>query len=271
MDNDTTLEPVAPISPVAPWVGGKKYLAKRLVPKIEAIPHRAYAEPFVGMGGVFFRRTQVPKIEVVNDLNREVHNLFRILQEHYVQFLDVLRWQITTRAEFERLMKVDPATLTDLQRAARFLYLQRTSFGGKVKGQTFGTCTTKGARFDVTKLQPLLEEAHQRLARVVVENLPYADFIRRYDRPETLFYLDPPYWGCEGYYGKELFGRDEFQRLADQLRGLAGRFVLSMNDVPEIREMFDWAEIEAVDVPYFVANARTTARQRKGELIITGP
>ena len=156
-------------------------------------------------------------------------------------------------------------------RAARFLYLQRTSFGGKVKGRTFGTCATRGARFDVTKLQPLLEEAHQRLARVVVENLPYADFIQRYDRPATLFYLDPPYWGHEAYYGRELFGRDEFTRLAELLRGLQGRFILSINDVPEVRELFAWASIEAVDVPYFAANARTSERRRKGELIITGP
>lgn len=56
----------------------------------------------------------------------------------------------------------------------------------------------------------MLEDLHTRMAGVVIECLDYADFITRYDAKETLFYLDPPYWGCEGDYGKELFGRDEF-------------------------------------------------------------
>ena len=68
---------------------------------------------------------------MINDRGREVSNLFRILQRHYPQFLDVLRFQLTVRAEFDRLVATDPETLTDLERAARFLYLQRTAFGGK--------------------------------------------------------------------------------------------------------------------------------------------
>ena len=75
--------PVAPIRPVAPYLGGKKRLSRFLVARIEAIPHACYAEPFVGMGGVFLRRTKRPRLEVVNDLNREVAIFFRVLQRHY--------------------------------------------------------------------------------------------------------------------------------------------------------------------------------------------
>ena len=113
-----SLNPIDPTLPVAPYFGGKRLLAKRLIAQINATPHTLYAEPFVGMGGVFLRRTHRPKTEVINDLSRDVANLFRILQRHYQAFLDMLKWQVASRAEFERLMATDPDTLTDLERAA---------------------------------------------------------------------------------------------------------------------------------------------------------
>jgi DNA adenine methylase len=232
------LSPVTPVSPAAPWLGGKRNLARRICAILDAIPCTTYAEPFVGMGGIFLRRTARPKAEVINDRGRDVANLFRILQRHYPQFLETLRFQLTTRAEFERLVATDPATLTDLERAGRFLYLQRTAFGGKVSGRNFGVVTGRAGRFNLTTLEPMLEDLHARLAGVVIECLDWSDFIRRYDTAGTLFYLDPPYWGCEDDYGKAMFAQGDFARMADQLRGIAGRFVLSINDVPEIREIF---------------------------------
>ena len=111
------MTPVNQTDPVAPWLGGKRNLARRICAAIDATPCTTYAEPFVGMGGIFLRRTRRPKAEVINDRGRDVANLFRILQRHYVAFLDTLRFQLTTRAEFERLVATDPDTLTDLERA----------------------------------------------------------------------------------------------------------------------------------------------------------
>jgi DNA adenine methylase len=191
MKEGLSFEAIEPVRPIAPYVGGKRALAKRLVERIDAIPHEIYAEPFVGMGGIFFRRRRRPRKEVINDISADVVNLFRLLQRHFQQLLDVLKWQICSRAEFERLMAVDPATLTDLERAARFLYLQRTAFGGKVRPH-YGVSYTAGARFDLTKLVPMLEDVHERLCGVDIERLPYAELVERYDTPGTLFYLDPP-------------------------------------------------------------------------------
>jgi DNA adenine methylase len=204
------------------------------------------------MGGVFLRRTRRPKCEVINDISEDVATFFRILQRHYVAFMDMLRFQLTTRAGFERLMRTDPSTLTDLERAARFLYLQRTAFGGKVSGRNFGMSDGRPASFDVTKLGPMLEELHERLAPVVIERLPYATFIARYDRPGTLFYLDPPYWGCEDDYGADVRAGD-FESLAEQLAGIRGSFILSINDTPEIREVFGRFELEEVETTYSLA------------------
>ena len=248
--------PMTPVSPVptpAAYIGGKRSLSRRLVSIIATIPHETYAEPFVGMGGVFLKRTAAPKAEVINDFNGEVANLFRILQRHYPQFMDVMRFQITGRREFERLKGSDPSTLTDMERAARFLYLQRVAFGGKVAGQNFGVSPTHGARFDLNKLGPLLGDIHERLAGVVIENLPWQAFVARYDRPGTLFYLDPPYWGSEDDYGAGLFSQDQFTEMASTLRGIAGRFVLSINDRPEVREVFAGFTFETASLNYSIS------------------
>jgi len=254
-----------PVKPVAPYMGGKRNLALRLVQLIDAHPCETYAEPFVGMGGVFLRRRRKPPCEVINDISEDVATFFRILQRHYVPFMDMLRFQLTTRAGFERLLKVDPTTLTDLERAARFLYLQRLAFGGKIVGRVFGTQTGMPARFDVTRLGPRLEELHERLAGVIVERLPYGELIARYDTLGTLFYLDPPYFNCESDYGTGVFARIDFMRLARQLEQIAGRFILSINDVPEIREIFGAFHIEGVETTYTVSG---TGPQTAKELII---
>lgn len=232
------LEPVEPVRPLAPYIGGKRALAQRLVARINATPHRTYADVFVGMGGVFFRRTHRPKVEVINDWSEDVSTFFRVMQHHYVAFLDMLRFQISSRAGFEKLAALEPTSLTDLQRSARFLYLQRLAFGGKVAGRNFGVNPAGAGRFDVTKLGPMIEAVHERLAGVVIERLDWSAFIDRYDRAETLFYLDPPYFGCEGDYGRDLFDRSQFELMAEQLRGIKGQFVLSLNDHPEVRRIF---------------------------------
>lgn len=267
MSERPQLTAVKPVVPVAPYLGGKRNLAKRITSLLDRIPHATYAEPFVGMGGIFFRRSMRPKAEVINDLGRDVSNLFRILQRHYPQFLDHLRFQLTTRTEFERLTATDPETLTDLERAARFLYLQRTAFGGHVSGQNFGVAKERPARFNLTTLEPMLEDVHARLAGVVIERLEFGEFIRRYDGPSTLFYLDPPYWGNEKDYGKELFCRADFNRMAGQLAGIEGEFLMSINDRPEVRDVFKAFRQIAVDTTYTVG--KEGRNKSRAELLVT--
>lgn len=258
---------VTPVSPIAPWIGCKRNLATRICSVIDKTPCTTYAEPFIGMGGIFLRRRVKSRAEVINDRSRDVANLFRLLQRHYVQFLEVLKFQLTTRAEFERLVATDPDTLTDLERGARFLYLQRTAFGGKVSGLNFGVSVGRSARFNLTTLEPMLEDLHSRLAGVVIECLDWAAFIPRYDRDDTLFYLDPPYWGCENDYGKALFERADFARMAEMLGAIKGRFILSINDVPEIRTIFGAFHQHQVSTTYTIGQAgKGTAR---AELLIS--
>lgn len=260
------LREVTPLSGAAPYQGGKRNLAARVIAEIDARPHGAYAEPFVGMGGVFFRRRYAPPSEAINDVSRDVSTFFRVLQRHYTPFVEMMRWQLATRAEFERLVATPPETLTDLERAARFYYLQRNAFGGKVRGRTFGIDPRGPTRFDITKLVSQLEELHTRLASVWIECLPFAAFITKYDRAATLFYIDPPYYGCEDDYGADVFSREDFARLAGQLATIKGQFILSLNDVPEVREIFEQFAIERVETTYSIG----AQSKRVREVLITG-
>lgn len=266
MNSSTT--PVSPVRPAAGYIGGKRNLARTIVPIIDAIDHELYAEPFVGMGGIFLRRRRRPRVEAINDASADVATLFRVLQEHYPYLIDMLRWRVASRAEFDRLIGMDPARLTDLQRAARFLYVQKLAFGGKVSGRTFGVAAGQSARFDVSKLEPMLADIHERLCGVWIEQLDFATFISRYDRAGALFYLDPPYWGSEDDYGAELFSRADFERLADVLRAVRGRFIFSINDCPEIRACFDGMTMRAVETTYTVGGMAEGGK-RAGELIIS--
>ena len=123
------------------------------------------------------------------------------------------------------------------------------------------------ARLTAARMRRLIGVAHERLQGVHIECLDWAVFIARYDRPRTLFYLDPPYLGHEADYGKGMFSVDDFARMAELLRGIEGRFILSLNDTPEVRETFEGFTVEAVETRYSV-NAKATRRAR--EVLITG-
>lgn len=262
------LQHVDPVSPAAGYQGGKRNLARRICAIIDRTEHDGYAEPFVGMGGIFLRRSTRPRAEIINDISGDVATFFRVLQEHYPYFIDMLRFRIASRHEFERLCALPADRLTDLQRAARFLYLQRLSFGGKVRGRAFGVDSRAGARFNISKLEPMLADIHDRLAGVVIEQLPYEVFLARYDRPGMLFYLDPPYFGCEGDYGAGTFDRADFARLAAALAQARGKFILSINDRPEIRACFAAFEMREVETTWTIGTADKRAG-KVSELLIS--
>lgn len=261
------LENIKPVKPVAPYIGGKIKLAKTIIEIINETKHTGYADVFCGMGGIFFRRDLKPKTEVINDINNDVANLFRILQRHYPQFMDTLKYQLTSRHEFERLKKTDPTTLTDLERAARFIYMQKTNFGGKVAGQNYGVKNTGGGRFNLSNIAPILDDAYERLHGVHIESLPWQTLIEKYDREGMLFYLDPPYWDCENDYGKNVFSKDDFKAMAKTLQSIEGKFIMSINDVPQIRSLFKSFDKREVSLNYSIGGGKGA---KANELIICG-
>ncbi len=165
---------------------------------------------------------------LINDIHGDLVNLYRVVKQDLEGLLKCFEWTLVSRNEFNRLRKTDPGTLTDLQRAARFLYLQKMAFGGKLN-DSYGTSTTDPPRLNLLRIEEELSRAHLRLSRVNVEQLDWRECLRRYDRPYTLFYLDPPYFGSENDYGKNLFSRSDFKEMSAILKTLEGNFILSLS------------------------------------------
>lgn len=247
-------------TPFFPWMGGKRRLASKILPHFSE--HTCYVEAFAGAGALLFAK-EPSKVEVLNDLDGEVVNLYRVVQHHLEEFCRQFKWAMHSRTMFEWARAAAPVTLTDIQRAARFYYLLKCGFGARVRSPSFGTSATAAPKLNLLRMEEELSAAHLRLSRVVVENLPWAEVVARYDRPATLFYFDPPYLGTAGY--AERFPESEYENLAEVMRGLQGRAVLSLNDCPRVREIFAGLPCDRLDVKYRVGKANDTAR---GELVI---
>ncbi len=207
------------------------------------------------MAGVFLARTQRATAEVINDINSDIYNLFRLVQRHPQQLKEVIHYHLTSRQEYYCLGKTNPDTLTDLEKAARFLYRLRLTFGTKPIGNSYGVSKSTAARFNSFKVCTLIDNVHAYLTHVAIENLDYKDFIKRYDGPQTLFYLDPPYYGHENDYGKNIFARDDFEYLSHILANIEGAFILSINVHPEIQRLFANFTIIPVKTSYSINNA----------------
>lgn len=250
-------------NPIIPWPGGKRRLLKHLYPHFPA--HECYVEAFAGGAAALLLRPTPAPVEVLNDINGDLVRLYRCVRHHLDEFVRQFRWSLVSRQMFEWAQLEPPDTLTDIQRAARFYYLQKLAFGGKVAGQNFGyVATGSGPRLNLLRIEEELSAVHVRLANVIVENLPWHDCLQRYDRPGTLHYLDPPYWQTEGY-GVD-FPFSEYERMAGLMRGLKGRAVLSINDHPDIRRVFEGFTLIPLQVRYTVG--REGRDQAAGELII---
>jgi DNA adenine methylase len=234
--------------PIIPWIGGKRKLASAIFPLFP--DHQCYVEPFCGAAALFFLKQPSP-VEVLNDINGELVNLYRVVKHHLEELYKQFKWTLASRSNWEWLQVTPAKTLTDVQRAARFLYLQKLAFGGKVDGQCFGTATTSRPRFNIFTLEEDLQEAHFRLARTTIEHLPWQEAVCRYDRPHTLFYCDPPYWQVEGY-GVD-FPWEEYEALARMAKEIEGQMIISINDHPDIRELFKGLPVVEIDHKYTVA------------------
>lgn len=250
-------------SPIIPWIGGKRRLADKIIPLFPE--HTCYVEVFTGAAAIFFAKPPA-KVEVLNDVNGDLVNLYRVVKHHLDEFVKQFRWALTSRELFKWLQITPSETLTDIQRAARFYYLQKLCFGGKVDGQTFGTATTARPRLNLLRIEEDLSEVHLRLASVAIERLDWQDCVTRYDRPHTLFFMDPPYFGTAGYGVP--FGFDQYERMAELMRSMQGKAVVTVNDIPEMRRAFAGLPTRRTSIRYSVGGAGRENRA-SGELIIT--
>jgi DNA adenine methylase len=243
------------------YIGGKSRLAKVIIDRLP--PHTAYVEPFAGGAKIFFFKSR-SKVEVLNDLDGDLVNFYRVCQSHYQELVRYLRFMIVSREWFQRLLETPPEALTDIQRAGRYLYLQKNAYGARVTRKAYAIHVSGNPNFNPESLEKVLAETHERLARVQIENLSYEKVLKLYDRPETLFYLDPPYFGIRLY--RHNLEHEDFEKMAERLKSLKGKFLLSINDHPEVRRLFAAFEIRKVPITYSVHGGK---RKQIEELLIS--
>jgi len=245
-----------------PWMGGKSRVAKRLC---ELLPgHQCYVEVFAGAANILFAKDR-SKVEVINDINSELVTLFRIVRWHPRELIRELSTVTQSRVEFADY-KAQPG-LTDIQKAARSFFIMKAAFGGKggTSHPDFGYGTTGRARFRRSAFATI-RRCHRRLDGVYIENLDFADCIARYDRVHTAFYCDPPYLGTAGF--KAAFTIDDHRRLAAALKNIKGKFLLSINDHPQIRRLYKGLPRLKVQVNYSVARDKSPKARQRTELVI---
>ncbi|MDT8718206.1 DNA adenine methylase [Clostridium sp. 19966] len=248
------------LKPPIARMGGKSKLRKKIIEKLPE--HLCYVEPFFGVGWVYFGK--IPsQVEVINDVNGELINLFKMIKYHAPEIQRLMEYEISARDLFSDYKSQNIEKLTELQRAIRFIYTVSQSFASKGISYGYGTTTKPSPQiFNTGNLTDLKE----RLRNTYIENLSFEKIIEKYDREHTVFFCDPPYYETDGY-GNE-FKEKEHLILLDTLKSIKGKFLLTLNDHPKVREWYKDYNMQEVQVMYSVAK-KSEARKNYNELIIT--
>ena len=215
------------------WVGGKSKLANDIVRLMPM--HDVYIEVFGGGLNVLYAKPKI-KLEVVNDINGELINLHRMIRNRPDSLSFYLKQFFISRELFYDMKFERFKPRNNIERAAIYYYLLSQSFGSM--GSTFGMQTK--ARRKPKDIYKSFRKWSNRLRFTTIENMSFEKLIDTYDRDDALFYCDPPYFMTEKYYKNTGgFGVDEHKLLAEKLRSIKGKFLLSYNDCEFVRELYD--------------------------------
>lgn len=223
------------------WVGGKSRLRK---PIIDLLPeHTCYVEPFSGAAWVLFGKPP-SQVEILNDIDQELITFFRVIKSEPEKLIDSFEWELASRAEFERLVDLNPNELSDIERAHRFYYLIMAGWGGELNYPRFATSITDGGHGNrligaLKTLRERITPIYERLRTVIIENLDWRECIERYDRANVVMYIDPPYPenGCN--YAHNMRSWKDHHELSQRLAKTKCQWILSSYDIPQIRDLFD--------------------------------
>ncbi len=252
---------------VVNYYGGKFTMLGKILPLFP--PHRVYIEPFGGSASVLLNKPAAP-VEVYNDLSGDIVNFFRQLRENPDEMIRRLTLTPYARAEYE--LSKAPASVPepDLDGAVRFFIFTNQRFNGEAGRKNTGwkRTRTRNQALTFANKVPKLERAIGRLKAVQIEKRDFADVLKAFDGPDSFAYCDPPYFGHEGDYQRDLFFSDDHERLADCLRSFKGRAMVSYYDCPEARALYpDWHAV-VIDKVNCAGNGRFHRRRLVKELLL---
>lgn len=240
-------------------MGGKSRLRKEIISRIPV--HKCYVEPFFGAGWVFWGK-DISEVEVINDKDSELINLFRVVKEHPEELERIMKYEFVSREKFDFYKNINIEYLTDIQRAARYIYIISNSFASRGVSFGYGSLKKPSQKIFLDNFNILRD----RLKNTYVENKDFMDIIQRYDRESAFFFCDPPYFETAGY--KDKFTEEDHVRLRDVLSNISGKFLLTINDNEKIRELYKGFNIKETKVNYSISRQKE-ARKGYSELIIT--
>ena len=206
------------------YYGGKQTLLKYLLPLIPQ--HKLYCEPFFGGGAVFFAKPK-SDTEVINDINGEVINFFKVIKTKFPELQKEIQSTLHSRELYKRAMVIynNPEPYSDVKRAWALWTATNQGFAGMIGSWGFGKDDSKEAAL-ANKRDAFTKEYEQRLTKVQVENNNAIKVINRCDDKETFIYADPPYIGSDqGHY--KGYSENDYRELLNALSKVKGKFLLS--------------------------------------------
>ena len=208
------------------YYGGKQNMLRHILPRIPV--HNVYTEPFCGGAAIFWSKGP-SKVEVINDLNDELINFYKVLQTRFKELLKLVKTTLHSRKLHHQAWSVysEPAGHDEVVRAWALWVLSTQSFGSQLSG-SWGFDKSKGtvARKVMNKKKTFTEALTERLELTQIECRDAIDVIRLYDTPETFHYVDPPYPNTnQGHY--KGYTTDDLEKLLDRLTKVEGKFLLS--------------------------------------------
>jgi len=259
-----------PINSPIKWVGGKSRLRSKIIALLPA--HTCYVEVFGGAGWVLFGKP-LSKVEVLNDIDSELINFFRVVRKRPNELIAAFDLELVSREEFTDLSKADVGELDEIERAHRFYYLIMAGWGGELNYPRFQTSINDGGHGNrligaLKYLKERITPVHERLKTVIIEHLDWTACIDRYDNEQTVFYLDPPYPKNGVNYFHNMRGTENHQNLADRLKATKGNWILSSYDTPEVRDMYKGFLIKEVESYSGMRTKRDAKTRVKNEEVL---
>jgi DNA adenine methylase len=244
-----------------PYFGGKSRMAQAIINHIPK--HKTYAEVFGGAAWILFRKPPA-QVEILNDLDRHLMNFYRVTKYHLESLVSEVAALQPGRDIFYMLREeLDRPTLTDIQRAAAYYYIQKQAFAARPNKPSYATGPNRSPGFKPATARKILPMVAERLQSVVLENLPWERFINLYDSPETFFFIDPPYIGHNEY--RHSLKREDFSFLAKVLGGIEGKLLLTHTDTDEIKTIFKGFNFEPIEVGYSAGNLSGGQKRMPGK------
>ena len=241
-----------------PYFGGKYRMVKKLLPLFPK--HYMYIEPFCGSCVILLNKPHSNR-EIVNDKYNEIYNLFTVVKNKPEEFYNSFKYTFTSRTYFNNLLNINTNNLTDVQKAHRFFYFINHVYNSAPNTRLFRTSRYTLSKLNYTSLKDRIDSVYNRLKDVFIECLDYKDLFDKYDYDKVFYFIDPPYYSenvpsKSTYEYIHTFAVNDFINLANKLKSLKGKFLMTINDCEFTRDTYKDFNLSTIDMAYSCGSER---------------